>query len=584
LADSYYFTADYENAAKWYGALYEFSKDISADYLFRYAQTLKSTMQYKASDKIMEQLYSSKGGADFRSKLFDGERNYLAEIEKQSGRYEIEIAPFNSSLSDFAPTFYIGGIVFSSNRTNGMKPSRVHDWNDQPFLDIYKINLTNSKVEKFDKEINTKFHESTTIFTKDGQTVYFTRNNYTDGKYKNDAEGTNRLKLYRAKRTKKRWEVTELPFNSDEYSVSHPALSKDEKTLYFASDRPGGKGFSDLYKIAIEGDGFGEPVSLGDGINTEGRETFPFVSSDDKLYFASDGHIGLGGLDVFVTDIKEDGSFGDIYNVGRPINSPQDDFTFIINGVTGQGYFASNRDGGVGDDDIYSLQQITPLECRQTLKGQVLAEADNMPIAGAKVLLLDENNDKVAEAISDIKGMVSFDLYCSKQYSLRATKESYTTAEKGFVTNDEMGKVVEKTLFMEKGYDLSSGPVKIGDDLFKVLGLTIIYFDLDKSDIRPDAAIELQKIIAVMQAHPSMKIDVRSHTDSRASDSYNLALSERRAQATVDYIIKKGGITRSRLTGKGYGETRLVNECSNDVPCTEAQHQMNRRSEFIITE
>jgi len=587
LADSYYFTADYTDAAKWYGALYDFSDGaMETDYLFRYAQTLKSTSQYAASDKIMEELYA-KGGEDLRGNLFVGERNYLAEIERQSGRFEIENASFNSKLSDFAPSFYLGDVVFSSNRTNGKKPRRIHDWNDQPFLDIYKVNLDDSGSKKFKaKKINTKYHESTTVFTRDGQTMYFTRNNYTDKKYREDSEGINLLKLYRATMSEKgKWEVEELPFNSDEYSVAHPALSKDGNTLYFASDMPGGKGLSDLYKVSIDGNGFGVPENLGDGINTEGRETFPFISSADKMYFASDGHVGLGGLDVFVSDIKEDESFGDIYNVGRPINGPQDDFTFIMNGTTGQGYFASNRPGGVGDDDIYNLTQIEPLEteCKQTLDGQVLDEVSGLPIAGAEVLLLDADNDVMDRATSGGQGKFTFPLDCLKQYTVRASKEGYTTTEKPFATTSDPDAKVIKTLFMKKDL-LPGGPAKIGDDLAKLLALNPIYFDLDKSYIRLDAAIELQKVIAVLEAYPLMKIDVRSYTDSRASDSYNLALSERRAQSTIDYISQNGAISRSRLTGRGYGETQLVNGCSNGVPCSEIEQQLNRRSEFIVVE
>lgn len=587
LSDSYYFTADYAGAAKWYGALYDFSDGaMDTDYLFRYAQTLKSTGNYAASDKVMEELYA-KGGEDLRVNLFVGDRNYLAEIERQSGRFEIENASFNSELSDFAPAFYLGDVVFSSNRINGKTPRRIHDWNDQPFLDIYKVNLDDSGSKKFKaKKINTKYHESTTVFTRDGQTMYFTRNNYTDKKYREDSEGTNLLKLYRATMSEKgKWEVTELPFNSDEYSVAHPALSKDGKTLYFASDMPGGKGLSDLYKVSIDGDGFGMPENLGDGINTEGRETFPFISSENKIYFASDGHVGLGGLDVFVSDIKEDESFGDIYNVGRPINGPQDDFTFIMNGTTGHGYFASNRPGGVGDDDIYNLTQIEPLEteCKQTLDGQVLDEVSGLPIAGANVLLLDADNDVMGRATSGGQGKFTFPLDCLKQYTVRASKEGYATTEKPFATTSDPGAKVIKTLFMKKDL-LPGGPAKIGDDLAKLLALNPIYFDLDKSYIRLDAAIELQKVIAVLEAYPQMKIDVRSHTDSRASDSYNMALSERRAQSTMDYISQNGAISRSRLTGRGYGETQLVNRCSNGVPCSEIEHQLNRRSEFIVVE
>ncbi|RDK83871.1 OmpA family protein [Marinirhabdus gelatinilytica] len=585
LGDSYYFTADYTNAAKWYGALYDISDPMDPEYLYRYGLSLKSTQQYDASDNVMEEFYASKG-QDYRARLFANERNYLTEIEQQSGRFELINIGFNSELSDFAPAFNQGNLVFASNRKKGNMSRRVHDWNEEPFLDLFMVNTGNeqtSNVDHFSNDINTKYHESTAVFSKDGNTMYFTRNNYTDKDYKTGSNGINHLKLYRAKKNGDDWEVEELPFNSDEYSVAHPALSKDGKTLYFASDMPGGKGQSDLYKVTISGDGFGNPVSLGDGINTEGRETFPFVSSKDKLYFASDGHVGLGGLDVFVADMTTNG-FGDVYNVGRPINSPQDDFTFVINGTTGIGYFASNREGGVGNDDIYSFNRVKDLitGCTQTLNGTVLDQNTNEAIGGAKVVLLNADGDMEAETMSALDGSFTFPLNCSSQYSIRAIKDNYETAEKAFATSNILSADIKKTLYMKGGRDLGVTPAGIGSDLVGILGLSPIYFDYDKDNIRYDAEIELRKVVAVMKTYPSMKIDVRSHTDSRADDAYNMDLSERRAQSTIEWLVTQGGIERSRLSGKGYGETQLTNGCVNGAKCSEGAHQMNRRSEFII--
>ncbi|WP_298520711.1 OmpA family protein [uncultured Kordia sp.] len=589
LGDSYYFTADYANAAKWYGALYNFSEDIDSEYLYRYALSLKSTEQYATSDAIMEKFYERKG-EDFRGKLFVNERNYLQEIEQQSGRFKLEKTIFNSDLSDFAPSFYQNRLVFASNRSNRGATKRIHDWNEQPFLDLYQVNIVSedeaNTVEKMSRDINSKYHESTAVYTKDGNTLYFTRNNYTNKEYKEDDQGTNKLKLYRATRENDKWNVEELPFNSDQYSVAHPALSADEKTLYFASDKPGGKGQSDLYKVAIKGTEFGEPENLGDTINTEGRETFPFISKDNKLYFSSDGHVGLGGLDVFVSDIDRANDFREVFNLGRPINSPEDDFTFIINETTGSGYFASNREGGMGDDDIYSFTRTQKIisKCSQKLEGIVLDEQTNNPIPNAKVVLLDGDTNVLAQTFAKDDGSFEFPLDCNTQYAIRAAKENYTTAEKTFGTTNELNKTIKKTLFLKTGNSLEKPIVApIGADLVKILGLNPIYFDLDKDYIRADAEIELRKVIAVMKLYPDMKIDVRSHTDSRADDDYNMDLSNRRAQSTMQFLITNG-INESRLKGKGYGETRHVNRCRNGVPCTEYEHQLNRRSEFIIIE
>jgi hypothetical protein len=583
LGDSYYFNADYTNAAKWYGQLFETTENLESEYIYRYALSLKSDEKYEASDRIMEAFYKSKG-EDYRANLFINERNYLNEIELQSGRFELVNVDFNSKLSDFAPAFYQGSIIYSSNRNNRGVTKHVHDWNEQPFLDLYKLNSTEvskSSSSKFSSEVNSIYHESTAIFTKNGKTMYFTRNNYTNEDYKQDQDGTNRLKLYRAVRAdddNTTWQVEELPFNSDEYSVAHPALSPDEKTLYFASDMPGTNGQSDLYKVAINENTFGEITNLGDKINTEGRETFPFISKDNKLYFASDGHVGLGGLDVFVSELKED-KLGDVFNLGRPINGPEDDFTFIINSITGIGYFASNREGGVGDDDIYSFKSIKPLitNCEQSVSGVVIDKNTKAIIPRAKVLLMNLANEIVDQQIAGDDGSFSFPLDCNSAYCVRASKLNYGFDEECFNTTAEL------ELALEIGLELK--PDKIieeGTDVAPLLGINMIYFDLDKDYIRADAEIELRKIIDFMNVYKDINIDVRSHTDSRNTSAYNADLSSRRARSTVDYLVNIGGISRSRLTGNGYGETQLRNRCSDGVPCSESEHQLNRRSEFIV--
>lgn len=365
LGDSYYNVAEYAKAVKWYEALYnEHHSTIAPDYLYRYAQSLKSVKNYDIADKIMAE-FNKSTRSDNRVQLFEKENKYLKEIG-DTERFDFEKAKFNTELSEFAPAFYLDKLVFATNGQDITRGTRIHNWNYQPFFDLYIIDLNPEngpmKLKRLGGNINTKFHESTAVFSKDGSTVYFTRNNFTNGNYKKDAKGTNLLKLYRGRlNSNGKWKIEELPFNNDEYSVAHPALSTDENTLYFASDMPGGIGSSDLYKVDITANGFGTPVNLGEAINTRERETFPFVSAENKLYFASDGHVGFGGLDIFVTDMKQENSFGQAYNLGKPINGPQDDFTFIIDTETEFGYFASNRKDGVGHDDIYRFKRLTPL-------------------------------------------------------------------------------------------------------------------------------------------------------------------------------------------------------------------------------
>lgn len=586
LADSYYFNAELPEALSWYDAYIQGTDNPDIEYIFRYAQCLKSVGSYDAANELMGKMYQM-SGSDSRAELYINEKNYLDLIELQSGRFELQPTTVNSSYSDFAPSFYGGQLVFASNRPSGGRASRlIHDWNDQPFLDLYMVQPSedDSEPKRISKRLNSKYHESTAIFTKDGQRVYFTRNNYTQSNYKSDSQGTNRLKLYYSDIQNGKWsEPKEVPFNSDEYSVAHPALSADEKTLIFASDMPGTVGLSDLYKVDINGDGsFGEPESLGLKLNTEGRETFPFIDGDGNLYFASDGHLGLGGLDIFIAEVKSDGSFGEPFNLGEPVNSSLDDFTFIVNSNNDLGYFASNRDGGMGSDDIYSFKRVNKplMNCFQLLSGEVWDSESNERLAEAKLLLLDENNNVIAETVSAVDGSFDFDVVdCQKAYAIRASKVNYDPSQESFVTGSDFNIPVKQGIYLKPKLKL-----EVGQDLAKILELNPIYFDYDKSNIRPDAAAELEKVIAVMKQYPTLKIDVRSHTDSRAPDAYNLKLSQRRNVSTLKYLMEQGGIDPSRITGRGYGETQLLNACANGIECPDELHQLNRRSEFIIVE
>ena len=369
-----------------------------------------------------------------------------------------------------------------------------------------------------------------------------------------------------------------MPFNSDEYSTAHPALNEDNTKLYFASDMEGTIGLSDIWVVDINEDGtYGTPVNLGRPINTEGRETFPFMSKNGNLYFASDGHPGLGGLDVYVTSPQLQNDEQEIVNIGKPINSSFDDFTFIVNDETKLGYFASNRKRGMGSDDIYRfVQEIIP--CEIVLDGRVLDKETGTPISGAMVQLMNNSNEVLNSMVTDTDGAYNFDTAtCEEEYVVRAIKEKFTGDEVLFSTPD-----ASKTITNDLRIELVEKPIEIGDDLTKLLDLNPIYFDFDRFNIRRDAALELEKVISVMKQYPDMIIDARSHTDSRGIDSYNLSLSDKRAKSTVEYIINVGGIDKSRISGAGYGETQLVNDCGNDSNCSEEDHQLNRRSEFIV--
>ncbi|MEN2487394.1 OmpA family protein [Flavobacterium sp. B11] len=584
LGNAYYFNSDFQNAAKWYGELFAMNTNVEPEYYFRYAQSLKSTGDITKANKLLDE-FNAISKNDSRGKLYKEDVNYLDQIKANSGRYQIEDAGINSKYSDYGSFVYNNKIYFASARDTGNFTQRKHKWTGEYFTNIYNADLdpatgTTSKVNKFKSAINTKFHEASPVFTKDGKTVYFTRNNYIDGKKGKDENKVTLIKLYKAELGKDgKWtNITELPFNSNNYSTAHPALSPDEKTLYFASDMPGTIGESDLYKVSINSNGgYGSPENLGSSINTEGKETYPYVTSENEIYFSSDGHPGLGGLDVFVGNIDNNGKVSNIQNVGADINSPKDDFAYIIDPETRRGFFTSNKDGGQGSDDIYKFLETRRLKCIQVLYGTITDAETGVPLPGAKVTLYDAGMALKNSAVADGSGLYSFDVECGKSYYVRAEKPEFATKEVSITVDKTSGKT-NLPIALEK----STCKVTVGDDLGKCFGIKMIYFDLDKSNIRTEAALDLEKILAVLNDNPTMKLDIRSHTDSRASNQYNEALSDRRAKSTIQWLVKNG-ISPNRLTGKGYGETELVNKCSDGVPCTEEEHQANRRSEFIIT-
>ncbi|THV59072.1 flagellar motor protein MotB [Flagellimonas alvinocaridis] len=577
LGNAYYFNAKYQEAANIYKKLEEsYPDEMGVDFIFRYAQSLKSLGNYDEAGQLMEK-FKTMTAVDV-----DFDEDYLAKIEENSGRYGVKPFEYNSKYSDFAASFYEKGLIFASDRDTGNLARYRHTWNSKDFLDLYKVDAdsaSNGRAIKLEGDVNTRLHESTSVVTKDGTTMYFTRNNFLDGKKKKDEEGIIRLKIYSAERVNGVWtNITELPFNNDSYSVAHPVLSPDEKRLYFVSDMTGSAGESDIFMTEIIGDGtYGPIINLGKNINTIGRETFPFITKDGVLYFSSDGHQGLGGLDVFATKIAFNDYDQPVVNVGRPINGPLDDFSFIFDSESKKGYFSSNREGGMGEDDIYEFVENDPLvlDCIQEVSGTVRDRISNEVLAGATVMVIDEENKEISSTITDSKGNYVLQLDCSKGNFVRASRDGYVPAEEYLNKSDGKPRIID--FYLER--DVVTGG--FGDDLAKLLQLSTIYFDLNKYNIRPDAEIEIQKVIVAMEKYPSLKIKVNSHTDSRGNDAYNLWLSQKRAESTINYMISKG-IAADRLQSEGFGESRLVNECANGVPCSSEQHQLNRRSEFII--
>lgn len=584
LGDAYYYIAEYASAAHWYGELVQMdSIEIEPEYLYRYAQTLKSVGNYKDSDQWMLRFQSAKTN-DIRAQKFGANLGYLKRIQENSGRYQIENVSFNSAVSDFAPSFYGEDLVFSSARDTGKVVERIHSWNNRPFLNLFRVKGLEgnafSQVAKLPTSLNKKTHESSAIFTKDGNTVYFTRNNSDKGRFERDGQGVSRLKLYRANLVDGEWKnIQELPFNSDDYSVAHPTLGPDEKQLYFASDMPGSYGASDIFRVTINEDGgYGKPTNLGSGVNTESRETFPFISDENVLYFASDGHPGLGGLDLFATKMEDlDNLY--VVNLGKPVNGTQDDFSYIVKDK--KGFFTSNREGGQGSDDIYAFSETKALnlKCTTSIRGIVLDKVSLDPLANAKVKLLDTNGNLIAKATSALDGSFKIDGSCKKgAYQVVAEKTDFDSAETQFKIASLMN-----VTGLQLTLDRSIKEAEAGTELLKFLGLNSVYFDLDESVIRPDAQASLDKLVDYLKQFPNIKVEIQSHTDAKAGKHYNQRLSERRAKATMEYLVEDG-IDKDRLTAKGYGESRLTNDCIDWQKCKERQNELNRRSEFVVIE
>ena len=582
LGNSFYFNNKMEEAAKWYGELMALEEEgtfIEPEYYFRYAQALKGLENYEESDKWMTK-FKDTAPTDLRAKAFSGTSDYLSKIERSSYKdVEIKNLEINTALSDFGAAVQGDNLIFASSRGDG----EIYKWNEQPYLDLYQTTKqadgSYARASKFDDELNTKYHESSVAYTPNGKYIYFTRNNYFKNKYREDDKKFNRLKLLRAEVTDTGSfeNLNSVHFNSDDYSVAHPTINASGTKLYFASDMPGTIGNSDIYVVDINTDGtLGTPENLGDTINTEGSETFPFINKNGDLYFSSTGYPGLGGLDIYVIEDFENKNVKVVQNIGKPFNSSQDDFGYYENVATREGFFTSNREGGKGDDDIYGF---TVPECMQLVEGVVKdADTDEL-LVGSKVILYNIKGEEIASTEVGADAKYSFEVSCESQYLVRGTKAEYASEEKRFLSAKRLEAPTTQDLHLK----LDTKQIQVGDDLAKTLDIPIIYFDFDKDNIRPDAAIELEKVIAVLKQYPNMSLDVRSHTDSRAPYDYNIALSTRRNKSTIRYIIDKGGIESSRLTGKGYGETQLVNKCSDGVKCSEQAHQLNRRSEFIIT-
>lgn len=580
LADAQYLNFEFLKAEKNYKRLMDkYASTALSKHIFRYAQVLKTNGKVAQSDSWLLKLKDKEN--DSRALALENNKDYFVEYTNKPKTFiDIHNIKSNTEYSDFGGFIFNNNLYYASTKPKNNKDKKVYKWNNQPYLNIYKV--TQGKIEideivdvnddsELLNDLSTKYHESNIVITKDGKTAYFTRDNFDGKKLRGDKDQVSHLKIYKAERIGDSWKnVKELPFNGENFSTGHPALSPDEKTLYFASDMPNGFGGTDIYKVSISKDGsLGKPENLGNKINTEGREMFPFIGGDNTLFFASNGHLGLGALDVFESKL-ENGKYTAPVNLGAPINGPYDDFAFVINNKKTYGFFSSNRKGGKGDDDIYSFNIFI---CKEDIKGIITDSNTGKPIENATVQLMNANGEPVAKQVTRSDGAYLFErMDCELDLVVVVSKEDYRNDTKNTKTLNVNDKSIVENL------QLTSLIVK--DQIV----INPIYFDFDLYNIREDAEYELEHIVSVMKNNPNMVIKIESHTDSRGTKEYNRSLSDKRAKSTRDYIISRGIAANRIESAIGYGEDQLLNNCNdkNQHKCSKEEHQKNRRSYFYI--
>jgi outer membrane protein OmpA-like peptidoglycan-associated protein/tetratricopeptide (TPR) repeat protein len=669
LADAYRLVDDFKNAKTWYDYLVTVKQDSTPRNLYYYAEMLKANGKYTESVKWMDK-YGDYRPDDLRTQVGVTTEPIVAELLKDSTRYILNLLEMNSPYGEFGPMYYKNALVFSSSRPETVEPIKHrYPWNELPYFDLYYGEILDNgdldTITIFAEKINTIYHEGPVGFSDDDDVMFFTRNNYTNKKMTRDQEKINYLQIYEAEFKSGEWEeLLPLPFNADTFSTGHPSLTPDGKRMYFASDRPGGYGGTDIYYVDRDSSGnWTEPVNCGRNVNTEGEEMFPFIHESGTLFFASDGFAGLGGLDLFMAE-PAGHDFASPVNLGYPVNTNMDDFSLIINKQMMKGYLSSNRESGTGDDDIYYFEILnkgpkpqldsisifwtekevpvdalandsdpdgddllikhftdvskkggkvcmkdnkffyTPpegyigidevyyticddvklgslcedttiiinvMEADYTLIAKVSDKETKQPIREADIILTNLNSGRKTDLVSNKQGTVKYPIEPKTDYMLSFEKETYFTKTARTTTKGvEPGIVRVEEMLLRAELD-------------KTFKLENLYYDLDKWNIRPDAALVLDEVVKLMKENPTLKIELSSHTDCRASWSYNQRLSQRRAESAVRYIVNRG-IDADRIVAKGYGETMLVNECKDGVPCSEEKHQNNRRTEVTILE
>ena len=562
LAEANFNMFNSAEAAKWYGKATETEQDTETYY--RYAQMLKAERKYDEANKQMKK-FAAAAPNDLRAKTFNENPNYIPSLLDKTKMYDVKSSSISSDKSDFGALLIDNGLYFVSARSGSGKS---YSWTDESYLDIYRADynsdgsVSNAVAVK---QLNSKWHEGPITMSGDGKTAYFASESYKDNitasKDKKANAKYSQVYLYSALKNGDSWgSISSLPFNDKSFSNSNPSLSKDGKTLYFSSNRPGSIGGTDIWKVMVNADGtFGEPQNLGAKVNTEGNESFPFIADDNKtLYFASSGRQGFGGLDVFEIDLSKN---SEAINLGNPVNTEKDDFAFTFNEAKKIGFLSTNRNG---NDDIFFVNPVCAVDALIVVSDK----KTGLILANASVSILDDKKNIIATEMSNSKGEVSYKVECDKAYVIQASKDGYEGNT--FAVTKSKGPTAK--------VDARLQPIDVVITETEVI-LNPIFFEYNKSNITQEGAFELDKLVQVMKNNDKMVVLAKSHTDSRGADSYNLTLSDKRAKSTVQYIISKG-IAASRISGVGKGELEPKVDCGET--CTEEQFAQNRRSEFLI--
>ncbi len=566
LAISYMKMSNPEISGSYFSKVVNRSSPAAIDYL-NYAKVLMETGKYEEAIPWIEK-YLAFNENDLLAQLLLASCKSVDERYIDTTLFELTPVPTDDFSNSFGTVTYKNGTVFTADK-EVFSGNRKSQWTGKSYLNLYYMEKGENgnwlPPSALKGDINGSFHDGPATFSKDGKTVYFTRSNYYKNKRITNDENICNLKIFKASLVDGKWKnLEEYPFNSDDYSVGHPTLSEDGKTLYFVSDMPGGIGGTDLYKSELKNGKWSAPENLGETINTRGNEMFPYIHCDGSLYFSSDSHNSMGGLDVFITYFTGE-EWATPENLNYPLNSSKDDFSFSLNEDNITGFVSSSRTQA---DKIYAFTKKPPTF---NLYGFTRKKGTQIPVSNVTIKITEATSGNVIEMQSDEEGKFSLQLEPESEYLLLCTKEGCFTRTDNIST---LGKKYSEDFYA----DFEVEEIIID----KPIVLENIYYDFDKWDIRPDAAKELDHLVKLLQDNPQIEIELSSHTDSRGADNYNLVLSDRRANSAVSYLISKG-ISKKRVSSKGYGETQLVNQCSNKTPCSEEEHQANRRTEFKVT-